>query len=396
MFGFTTGTLHVMHTVLIHCSEIILKGKNRAYFEWMLKENILKSAKRKNLNIENIEKDGASFICAFSEGKERIIECLMHVFGIKQFLFVKTTPKDLDNILKEMQVSLRKIKESGAKTVNFQTKRSDKKFPLTSPQLNKEFGELANKEGLRVDYSDKEHIIYTNIGNKTTYVSSEKINTYGGLPVGTSGKVLILLSGGIDSPVAAWSLMKRGAHCDFLHVHSFQKTEDVMKSKIPETIKILNDYQFGSKLYTVPYTIFDLSVMGNVPQKYELVLFKHYLLKLAEKIAHKYKYLAIANGDSLSQVASQTLENINSSQYNISLPVFRPLISHNKEEIIKISEDIDTYKLSIAEYKDCCSLVSKHPSTKTKREKFKEILSSVDIEKLINESIDELTIFDIK
>jgi len=143
---------------------------------------------------------------------------------------------------------------------------------------------------------------------KTTYISSEKISGYGGLPVGTSGKILVLLSGGIDSPVATWHLMKRGAKCDFLHVHSLQESKDVMKSKIQKTIKELNNYQFESKLHTASYTIFDLSVMGNVPQKYELVCL-NIIYKLAEKLATKYKYLAIANGDSLSQVASQTLEN---------------------------------------------------------------------------------------
>lgn len=385
-----------MHTVLVHYSEITLKGKNRPYFERALKENIIKSAERKDIRVENIKRDGASFVCTFSGEKERVAECLKHVFGIRQYLFVKTISKDPKEIFAEVKHSLHKIKESGAKTVSFQTKRVDKNFQFTSPELNKEFGELANKEGLKVNYSDKKHIIYTNIGNNTTYVSSEKISAYGGLPTGTSGKILVLLSGGIDSPVATWSLMKRGAHCDFLHVHSLQKAKDVLESKIPKTIKILNNYQFESKLYVVPYTLFDLSVMGNIPQKYELVLFKHYLLKLSEKLAHKYKYSAVANGDSLSQVASQTLENINATQYDISLPVFRPLIGHNKEDIIKISEEINTYELSIEEYKDCCSLVSKHPATKTKREKFKEVLKDVDIEKLVEKSIDELEVFNIE
>ncbi len=385
-----------MHTVLIHYSEIILKGKNRPYFERVLKENIIHSAKRKGLQIENIRRDGASFVCTISGKKDEVTKCLKYVFGIRQFLFAKTTSKELEKILTEVKCSLHKIKKMGAKTVSFKTKRVDKNFQLTSPELNKEFGELANNSGLKVDYSDKEHIIYINIGMKTTYISSEKISGYGGLPVGTSGKILVLLSGGIDSPVATWHLMKRGAKCDFLHVHSLQESKDVMKSKIQKTIKELNNYQFESKLHTASYTIFDLSVMGNVPQKYELVLFKHYLLKLAEKLATKYKYLAIANGDSLSQVASQTLENINSSQHDISLPVFRPLIGENKEDIIKTSEEINTYKLSIEKYKDCCSLVSKHPATKTKRGQFKEVLKDVDIEKLVEKSVVELEVFDIK
>lgn len=385
-----------MHTVLIHYSEITLKGKNRPYFERALKDNIIQSAKRKELQVENIKRDGAGFICTFLGKKEQVEKCLKNVFGIRQFLFVKTTSKDMEEIKKEVVSCLLEIKKSGATTVSFQTRRIDKNFRLTSPEINKEFGALANEHGLKVNYSDKKNIIHTSIGAKTAYISSKKIEAFGGLPTGTSGKVLVLLSGGIDSPVATWSIMKRGAHCDFLHIHSFQNGEQVLKSKIPKTINILNDYQFNSKLYTVPYTVFDLSVMGSIPQKYELVLFKHYLLKLAEKIASKYKYLAIVNGDSLSQVASQTLENINSTQYNISLPVFRPLIGQNKEDIIKTSEEINTYGLSIEKYKDCCSLVSKHPATKTKREKFKEVLESINIDGLVEKSIEEMEIFNLK
>jgi len=353
------------------------------------------SAKRMEAGLENIKREGASFVCTFSGKKELVVKSLKHVFGIKQFLFVKTISKDLDEIQKEVRNSLRKIKESDTETVSFQTKRSDKNFPLTSPNLNEKLGEIANNEGLKVDYSNKKNIIYIKIGEKSTYVSSEKIGAHGGLPVGTAGKVLVLLSGGIDSPVAAWSLMKRGVSCDFLHIHNFRKNEDVLLSKIPKTIEMLNNYQFKSTLYVSPYNPFEFTVMGNIPPKYELVLFKNYILNLAQEIAKKNGYLAIANGDSLAQVASQTLENINTAQYGIKLPVFRPLISSDKEDIVYIAKKIGTYDLSIKDYKDCCSLVSKNPATKTKREKLKEILGNIDLEKLLEQSLAQITKFNI-
>lgn len=384
-----------MHTILVNYSEIILKGKNRPYFERALKENIRKSADRTEVQLEAIKRDGASFICTFFGDKELVIKSLKYVFGIKQFLFVKTMSKELDKILEEMQNSLYKIKKSGAKTVSFNTKRSDKNFPLTSPKLNEKFGEIANNEGLKVDYSDKENIIYIKIGEKSAYISFEKINACGGLPVGTAGKVLVLLSGGIDSPVAAWSLMKRGVHCDFLHIHNFRKNEDVISSKIPETIKMLNNYQFKSTLYISPYIPFELTVMGKVPSKYELVLFKHYILRLAQEIAKKNGYLAIANGDSLAQVASQTLENINATQCNINLPVFRPLLSSDKEDIICTAKKIGTYELSIEKYKDCCSLVSKNPATRSKREKLESLLDNIYLEKLISNELSKIKTFKI-
>jgi thiamine biosynthesis protein ThiI len=385
-----------MHTVLINYSEIILKGKNRPHFERALKENIRQSAQRLDVQIKDINREGASFVYKFDGGKKAIIKCLKNVFGIKQFLFTEEIPKELNKILEQVTYSLHAIKESGIKTVSFKTKRSDKTFPLSSPEINEQFGKIANKEGLKVDYSDKENVIYTKIGEKITFVSSEKIDGYGGLPTGTSGRILVLLSGGIDSPVAAWSLMKRGAHCDFLHIHNLRKSEDVLKTKMKKTIETLNNHQFQSTLYTTPYTPFELAVMENTPPKYELVVFKHYILKLAEQLANKYDYLAIANGDSLSQVASQTLENINTAQYDIKLPVLRPLISSNKEEIIYIAEKIGTYELSIEEYKDCCSLVAKHPATKTNRSKLKEALENIDMKKLLKESMSEMEIFKLK
>jgi len=197
------------------------------------------------------------------------------------------------------------------------------------------------------------------------------------------------MSGGIDSPVAAWQMMKRGCTVDFLHVHNLKSEKDVEKSKMKEIIKILDKYQFRSKLHLVPYHVYELSTVDKVPRNKDLVLFKHYLLKLAEKIALEKGYKAIVTGDNLAQVASQTLDNIKAVSLGVSLPIFRPLLTYDKEEIVNLGNKAGTYEPSIKQYKDCCSILAKYPQTSTRIKDFEETLKSINVGKIVEESIDE-------
>ncbi len=378
-----------MEKVLIHYAEIGLKGKNRGMFENQLVRNIKESCKFQGVKLKSVKKERNIVLCEFNDKREKIVSALETVFGVKYFCFIEEVKVDVKVIVKKVGKMLDGLKDQGFDRISFKTKRSDKKFPLTSVELNTKFGEVANELGLKVDYKHAVEKIFVEITPKTCFIYSGKVPGPGGLPVGTSGKVLCLLSGGIDSPVAARQIMKRGCRVDFLHVHNLRSERDVVKSKISDIIKKLNKYQFKSKLHVVPYTIYELELMGKVPRQFDLVLFKHYLLKLAERIALKEGYKAVVTGDNLAQVASQTLENIRATSFGVSVPIFRPLLTYDKEDIIKLSERIGTYGLSIKQYKDCCSLLAKHPQTSTKLEEFKKVLEKVDVGKIIDESVKE-------
>ncbi len=424
-----------MKKILINYSEIGLKGKNKSFFLNKLKGNIVKSCSKEKIELVSIKKEEQSFLCEINSSKKEIINCFKDILGIKYFMFVeeiKTSQTQISqnskfseslkivskknslkvseglkiiskkNYLKDEKILFEKIdeilkdyKKQNIKIIYPKTKRSDKTFPLNSPQINNKIREIAKKYEIEVDYKNQKNIIFIKININSIFISFEKYLGPAGLPVDSAGRVLVLFSGGIDSPVASWNLMRRGCHCDFLHLHNLKSNEEVLNSKIIKIIKKLNKFQFKSTLYTLPYETFEFEIIGKVFPRYELVVFKYYLLKLSESIAKKYDYLAIANGDNLAQVASQTLENLNIVNYNINLPIFRPLLTFEKEEIIDIARKIDTFELSIQNYKDCCSLVAKNPMTKAKQDKFLKSIENINIDNLIEKSLKKISIYKI-
>ncbi|MBI2110589.1 tRNA 4-thiouridine(8) synthase ThiI [Candidatus Woesearchaeota archaeon] len=384
-----------MQKVLIHYAEISLKGKNRAYFEDKAIENIKKSSNYHNANLKKIRKEHKRLLCIFDDQQEKINKALHHVFGIQYFCYVEEVSPNLEAIERYATKFLETAKENGHKSIAFKTKRVDKEFSLTSVEINTRFGEFAQKLDIKVDYTNALITLFTEISRNNVYFFSEKIPGLKGLPVSTGGRALVLLSGGIDSPVAAWQMMGRGCSVDFLHVHTFRTNEEVFSTKIFEIVKILNEYQFKSTLYLVPYASYEAFVSWKIQDKYDLVFFKHYLLKLAESLAMQKDYDAIATGDNLGQVASQTIENIKASQLNIKLPVLMPLLTFNKEKIIEQAKLLGTYQLSIKPYKDCCSLFTKHPTTRTKLGYFEGIASSFNMDFLLEKNIASLKIVDL-
>ncbi len=379
-----------MTKVLIHHGEIGLKKGNFPFFEKKLMENIVKSVEKNKLNLKKIQRQEKRIIADIESDEKTIIETLKNVFGIKYFSFVQEiSPK-----IEEMEKIVKEIMEKEViKKIAFKTKRSDKNFPLNSVEINTKFGEIANQLGIKVDYSNPELTIFTEITSKKIFVYTKKIKGFGGLPVGTSGKVLCLLSGGIDSPVAAWLMMKRGCKVDFLHFHAYKTNKEAYNSKIKKFIEILNKSQNDSKLNLIPYSGYEIFSQGKIPERYDLVMFKHYMIKTAEKFAIENNYDAIVTGDNLGQVASQTIENITASSHGVSILLFRPLLTYDKEEIINLAKIIGTLDLSLEKYKDCCSILSKSPATKTKLEFFKKLLDDFDMGKLIEQTIKEIETF---
>ncbi len=374
---------------LIHYGEIGLKGKNRRHFEEKLASNVRKAFQGKVGATVHIEQKRifAGFSGKVDEGKVR--KALGEVFGIEWFALAEECEPTLVGIWGCVKKNLKKVE---GKSFGVKTKRSDKNFPIKSMELSGEIGgRIQVATGAKVDLGNPEVTVHIIVLQKKAFVHFEKIKGLGGLPVGTAGKVLCLMSGGIDSPVAAWLMMKRGCEVDFLHVHPFDKNEKVKGTKIEKLVRILDSYQQREgKILLVPYSGF-YARTGEVERRYELVVFRRYLYNLAEKIALEKGYGGIVCGDSLGQVASQTLENISAAQHGLAVPVFRPLISMDKMEIVGVAEKIGTYAESIKEYQDCCSLVSvNNPVTKARKSIVSDYYEKMKGKQLLEESMDEL------
>jgi thiamine biosynthesis protein ThiI len=355
----------------VHYDEIALKGKQRGYFQGLLIKNI---KEKTNKQIKVVE--------------SRLV---LDDYGLDDIEKLKLTPGiawiseaySIDRDEKELTKLIDEITEEN-KNVNIDVKRVDKNYDKTSLKLKEE---LAKKLKLKFDKMGKK--IRIEIMGDSFIVNYGIEKGLGGLPVGSSGKLLSLFSGGIDSSIAPLEMMKRGAKVDLLHVYALNSPDFALDSKIKTIAEKLSKVEEGLTLYLIPFHYFSVAAL-KIDKRYELVLFKRFLLKLAEEISKDRGYLAVITGDALSQVASQTIENINAISFDIQLPVFRPFIGYNKGEIIDKSIKYGFYDLSIEEYKDCCSIVSNTPATKSNPETIKKLETAVEMEKIIKDSIKEL------
>lgn len=396
-----------MDYVICHYGEIALKGKNRKFFEEKLVENIKKSLSKDSFDfVKRIS--GRIIVKLTTRGlqkKEEIKKSLKNVFGLSSFAFAELCPQSIEamkkSALKILKDPVRDLSLSGVKTFRITAQRAEKDFPLTSQQINEKIGDyILKKLKTRVDLEKPEITCFVEIANpirnlsgsngarKYAFLYTEKIKGAGGLPVGVSGKVISLLSGGIDSPVASYYLMKRGAKVVFLHFHSYPQTDKASIDKVQRMAETLNKFQFDSKLYLVPFLTIQKEILSKTQEKLRVVLYRRMMLRIAEEIARKEGALAMVTGENLGQVASQTLENIKAIEEAVNLPVFRPLIGFDKQEIINKAKEIGTYEISILAHQDCCSLfVPKHPETRAKLEEVKEAEGKLNIKKLIKEAI---------
>ncbi|MBD3210558.1 tRNA 4-thiouridine(8) synthase ThiI [Candidatus Micrarchaeota archaeon] len=348
-------------------SEITLKGKNRKFFESVLGRNI--HASLEGCGAVSVTKKGTSrfLVSAGQEGKA--VLSLQKVFGVDTISIVEEVPLDMEKIREKAVSHCPQLK---GKKIRVQSKRSNKKFSFESQQINSLIGKDLVECGCTVDLRNPDETVYIDILENSALVSLVRIKGPGGLPVGTSGRVLSLISGGIDSPVASWLMMKRGCKMDFLHMHAFQK--EPRDSKIIRLVEQLRDYYPGKiRVYMAPYSEFYKKSM-SLPANTELVLFRRFLYKVANMIAGKRRCKGIVTGDSLGQVASQTIQSILLTHDASSLPVFRPLVAFNKDETVRLAEKIGTYQTSLEPYKDCCSLVTqKSPATNLKPDQLKKL-----------------------
>lgn len=372
--------------IIVRYCEIHLKGKNRGYFERLLKENVER-------NLSGIEHtfhaiNARYLIENFAEDDLMpILNRLGKICGIHSYSPACVVKNDLDEI-SDCAICLTKgIKGSFKAAVN----RADKTFPLNSMQLAAELGGriLDANSDLYVDVISPEHVINVDIRESgETLIYTETIKGLGGLPTGSGGKGLLMLSGGIDSPVAGFMMAKRGMKIEAIHFHSYPYTSEAALEKVKTLAALVSEYTNGIKLYTVKFTHIQEAIHEKCPEELMITLMRRFMMRIAERLAAENGAQAIITGESLGQVASQTIESITSSNSVVKMPVLRPLIAFDKLDIISIANKIKTYETSILPYEDCCTVfLPKHPVIKPKLDVVSAAESALDVEALINEAM---------
>lgn len=370
------------NSIVIHYGEIALKRGRRPYYEKLLKKNLEEKLGRKLRRLR-----GRLILKLEGDDWRILSEKIRKTFGVVWYAPAVYVKKDVEELERKIIEALR---EDNVRSFKVSVKRSDKTFPLTSLELAEKLGRsISNNLNLRVDLENPEKIVWVEVTEEGFYFLFEKIEGLGGLPTGSSGRVLSLLSGGIDSPVASWLMMKRGCIVDLLHIHSSLTHDEVLESKIGKIARVLSEYGLGLTLHLASFRPFFLKSF-ELPPKMILVVFRAYMARLADRMAGKKGYLGIVTGDSLSQVASQTLENLYAVSMFSQTPIYRPLIGMDKQEIIDLAKKIGTYEYSIQEYRDCCAILARHPETRADPQELREIWEKNNLEEVVEETLKDV------
>jgi tRNA uracil 4-sulfurtransferase len=379
--------------LLVHYSEVGTKGKNRSYFERRLRDDL-----RSRLapgQVTDVRVESGRVLAPLVPGYDplKVQAGLEQVFGVAWYAFAQEVSWEWPQILDAV---LARAKAAGsAKTFKVYCHRADKTFPLSSQTACDRLGQAVREQcGLRVDLDHHDLALYVEVVPGRTLVYTEKFPGLRGLPQGTSGRMLCLFSGGIDSPVAAWLMMRRGARAHLLHFHPYRRPEELAGSKIFALYDVLKRFDPGAKLLLIPHFPYQVKAAMDIDPAYEMVLFRRFMFKAGEELAQRRGLHALITGDSLGQVASQTVENMAAAETGLGVPVFRPLIAHDKDEIVRIAQKIGTYELSTQPYKDCCSLMSRHPKTRMSPERVRMYEQKLDFSQLVKEALDELVVWD--
>lgn len=374
-----------MKVLIIRYSEIHLKGNNRDYFESALIANIKHVLA--DFDYEFARSNARYVIRNFDETQtKQIIEAVKNVFGVHSLSVAEEVPSDVEAI---RAAAMQFAPMSGSFKVN--TNRADKRFPIHSMQLSAEIGGdiLAANPSLTVDLVHPQTVVNIDIReNGKTFVYSGVIKAVNGMPVGTGGKAVVMLSGGIDSPVAAYMMAKRGMSLRAVHFHSFPYTSLQAKQKVLDLARLVKKYTLRMTVDVVSFTEVQTAIHEKCPEEYMITIMRRFMMRIAEKLARINGCGAVVTGESLGQVASQTLESITSTNSVATIPVFRPLIGFDKEEIIEIAERIGTFKTSILPYEDCCTIfLPKKPVTKPRLDAVLKVESVLDVDTLVDNAM---------
>ena len=372
---------------VIHYGELGLKKGNRDYFEKSLCRNIEEALS--GCGAGKVRRISGRLLLEFRSDADiaEIKHRLRDVFGVTYSAEARSVEWDIDRLC---QTAWQMVEGQQFESFRVDTRRPDKRYPLTSMEVNRQVGAyLQERSQARVDLTGADLSCQIELVEGRALVSAERIPGPGGLPSRTGGKVAVLLSGGIDSPVAAWRIMRRGCGAVFIHFHSFPHTNVESQQKAQQVGTLLAKYQVRARIHMVPFVDIQRRIMVETPLDTRVILYRRYMLRIAERIAIREKARALVTGDSLGQVASQTLENIDVISRAIQMPVLRPLVGMDKEEIVSVARRIGTYEISILPDQDCCSLfVPKHPETRATVARIDRIERDLDVSEEIERALE--------
>jgi tRNA uracil 4-sulfurtransferase len=375
-----------MKSVIVHYQEIALKGRNRPWFVARLVRNLREAVKDLDVSAVRVLMGRIEVVLGPSADWPAIKGRLARVFGVANFARAGRAPLDVDAIAAEI---LRDLDATDPRSFRVSARRADKRFPLTSPQIEREVGgRIKEARGWHVDLGDPELTIHVEALTSDAFYYFGKERGAGGLPVGASGRVVCLLSGGIDSPVAAWRMMRRGCRVLFVHFHSYPILSRASQEKARELAKLLTEFQYRSRLLLVPFGELQQRVVLAVAPPLRVVIYRRLMMRIAERIAQQHRAQALVSGEVVGQVASQTLENLNAINEVVALPVLRPLIGMDKDEITAQAQRLGTYPISIIPDQDCCTLFTpRHPATKAKRHEVERAEQGLAIAEIVEGAI---------
>lgn len=377
---------------IVRCGEVALKGLNKPYFERMLVDRIKKMLKKFDA-VEVKRHEGLIFVRADQNiPEEDIIGQVSKVFGVASISPAVEVESDIDQIGEAaVAYMLKLIEEKGVHTFKVEAKRADKTFPIQSPEIGKIIGAkvLIGCKVLKVDVHNPECLLFVDVRREKSYIYEQKISGFGGLPLGTNGKGLVLLSGGIDSPVAAWMMAKRGMLIEAMHFHSYPYTSERAQEKVEELASIVAGYCGRFKMHIINLLPIQEEIVQHCPEEETTILVRRFMMRIAEQVAQEKECTMLITGENLGQVASQTAEALVVTDASVKMPVMRPLIAMDKVDIMDKAKEIGTFETSILPYEDCCTVfLPKHPTTKPKLDRILESESRLDVDGLISAAVE--------
>lgn len=385
---------------IVRCGEVALKGMNKPYFERILIER-LRGALSCFEDAEAKWIDGLMFVRVPADiPEDEVIAKCVRVFGVASVSPAVEAPKDINAIGCTAAVYMQKvIEEDGVKTFKVKAHRADKSFAVESPDIARQVGGMVLKanQSLSVDVHRPECLLTVDVRREAAYIFRDKIRGFGGLPLGTNGKGLILMSGGIDSPVAAFMMAKRGMSIEAVHYHSYPYTSQRAQRKVEELVKVLAGYMGTVKMHVINLLPIQEEIVKNCPEDETTLLVRRFMMRIAEQIAIKNGDMMLITGEDLGQVASQTAEALVVTDSVVKMPVMRPLIAMDKVDIMDKAREIGTYDISIQPYEDCCTVfLPKHPVTKPKLERIEKSEAALDVETLVKNAVESEEIIEIR
>ena len=381
------------NVIIVRYGEIALKGLNKKFFEDKLVSQI-RNALLDMGKIRVYKAHSRVYIDVADYNTRDITDRVKKVFGVVSLSVAKKFEADMGRI---EEVALQELKDridkdSSIRTFKVETRRGDKKFPLQSPEISRDVGAylLQNIDDISVDVHNPDVVVYVEVRDKA-FIFSDKIDGFGGLPLGTNGRALLLLSGGIDSPVAGWLVAKRGVEIEAMHFHSYPFTSERAKEKIIDLLRILSIYCGEIKLYSINLLPIQKEINKKCPEGEMTILSRRFMMKIAQRVGKDNSCDALVTGESIGQVASQTVKSLSVINESVEMPVFRPLIAMDKVDIVNLAKEIGTYETSILPFEDCCTVfLPKHPVIQPRLDKILKSEEKLNVKNLIDEVIDKM------